>query len=100
MNEKKEKLKKFTESVSEILYYYDPVGLAKLGVPEDEYDLEARVIISKLKDVTDIRSLRWVVYEVLVYYFDKDMILPNSNKCYRYIAEEIWEDWQEAIERQ
>ncbi len=98
MNENKEKLKKFTESVSEILYYYDPVGLSKLGVPDDEYDPEARTIIGRLKDVTDIRSLRWIVYEVFKDFFDKDTILPSSNKCYRYIAEEIWEVWQEAIE--
>ncbi len=47
--------------MSEILYYYDPVGLAKLGVPDDEYNPEARAIIGKLKNVTDMQSLRWVV---------------------------------------
>jgi len=40
------------------------VGLAKLGVPDNEYELEARAIISRLKDITDMKSLRWVVSEV------------------------------------
>lgn len=98
MNKNKEKLKKITETVSEILYYYDPVDLAKFRVPEDEYEIEARVIIKRLKDVTDLRSLRLIVYEVFVYYFDEDMILPSSDKYYRFIAEEIWEVWQEVIQ--
>jgi len=40
------------------------VVLAKLGVPDNEYNPEARAIISRLKDITDMKSLRWVVYEV------------------------------------
>ena len=98
MNKNKDKLKTINETVSEILYYYDPVGLAKLRVPEDEYETQARMIIKRLKDVTDLRSLRWIVYEVFVYYFDEDMILPSSDKYYRFIAEEIWEVWQKVIQ--
>ena len=40
----------------------------------DEYDPKARVIIDRLKDVTDIRSLKWIVYEVFKDFFDKDII--------------------------
>ena len=88
---------KMSELITEILYYYDPVGSADLYVPEDEYEPEARMIINHLKDVTDMRSLRWIVYDVFERFFSKDMILPSSDKCYRFIAEEIWEVWQEAI---
>ena len=100
MNDNTEKVKIFTEFVSEILYKYDPVGFVQHGVPEDEYDPEARAIIGRLKDVTDMRSLRWTVCEVFKDFFDKDTILPSSDKCYRFIAEEIWDVWQEAIQVQ
>ena len=91
-------INKLNELITEILYYYDPAGLAALYVPEDEYEPEARAIIKHLKDVRDMRSLGWIVYEVFEDFFAKDMILPSSDKCYRFIAEEIWEVWQEAIE--
>ena len=98
MNNKNKKLKKFTKSVSEILYTYDPVGFVHHGVPYDEYDPEARAIIGRLKDVTDMQSLRWIVYDVFKNFFDKDMILASGDKCYRLIAEKIWDVWQDVID--
>ena len=97
MNENKETLKTFSESITEILYYYDPAKLGCFGVPEDEYSSEAEAIVHKLRDVQDIRSLQYCVYDVLVHFISKENILPRSDKRYRFIAEEIWEVWQEAI---
>ena len=47
-----------------------------------------------------MRSLRWIVYDVFKDFFDKDTILPSSDKCYQFIAEEIWDVWQEVIKGQ
>jgi len=98
MQQDDRKLKQLTESVTEILYHYDPVGMVDYSLPKDEYSIEAGNIVSRLDEVTDLRSLRWMVYDVLVFWFSENMILANSNKCYRYIAEEIWEDWQIIID--
>ena len=89
---------KMSEEITEILYYYDLLGLAALYAPKDEYEVEARAIIVRLHSVTDMRSLRWMVYDVFLFYFSEDSIPPSSDKSYRYIAEELWEVWQEAID--
>ncbi len=39
-----------------IFYHYDPMGFVHDGVLEDECDPEARAIICRLNDLTDIRS--------------------------------------------
>ena len=90
------KLNELTKSISKILYEYDPVELVQHGVPEDEYDSEAFAIICRLRDVTDIRSLKWIIYEVFEAYFFKENILPLSHECYTLISEEIWEEWEEV----
>ena len=94
------KMETFKAEIVEILYYYDPAGLAKLYVPKDEYSIEAGAIIYGLKDVEDLTSLRWMVYEVFEGWFSGASVLPSSDRCYRYIAEEIWEAWHEIIDEQ
>jgi len=87
----------FVDEVSEILYYYDPAGLAKFYAPEDEYSSQAASIVRQLADVDDMVSLRWMVYDVFYRMFDGAYIKPSSDRRYRYIAEEIWELWQEKL---
>jgi hypothetical protein len=99
-NSIEEKTMTFSESISEILYYYDVAGLVRGSVPEDEYISEARAIVYRLREVDDIRSLKWLVYEVFEAFLFKESILPLSNERYLFIAEEIWELWQENIEAQ
>lgn len=99
-NSTEEKGKIFNEAITGILYYYDVAGLSKYGVPEDEYTSEASAIIYSLKDVDNLRSLHWAVYDVFVKFLSKESILPAGDECYRSIAEEVWELWQEKIQAQ
>jgi hypothetical protein len=98
MNENKKKLKIFSTSITEILCYYDPAKLGSFRVPEDEYGSEAEAIIDKLRDVEDMKTLQWAVYDVFEYFFSKEHVLPRWDERYGFIAEEIWEVWQEAIQ--
>jgi len=91
------KMQRLLEEITEILYYYDPVGLAAIYCPEDEYDIEAIAILHRLRHVKDKTELRWMVYDVFVAWFDEDMTLPSSDKCYRQIADEIWDRWHEKM---
>ena len=79
----------FSASVSEILYYYDVAGLVKDGALEDEYASEASAIIYRLRDVDDLRSLQWSVYDVFVEFLSKESILPAGDERYISIAEII-----------
>jgi len=89
----------FAETVVEILYHYDLMNFAKYGFPEDEYDIEAYPIVYNLHRVDDIASLRWLVYEVFAWKFSETSVPQSGDVRYRYIAEEIWEEWQQRIAR-
>jgi len=90
-------MKRMSDEINEILYYYDPVGLAAIHCPEDEYESEAGTIVYYLKDVTNKTDLRWMIYEVFYWWFNGSGMLPSSHRYYRYMAEEIWELWHEVI---
>ena len=96
MSEETHKIKSFHEVITEILYSYDPAELVGCSIPKDEYSTEAGTIIGNLREIEDIRSLKWMVYGVFEAYFFKENILPLSHECYRLIAEEIWEEWEEV----
>ena len=89
----------FEEVVTEILYHYDPMGLARCGCPEDEYDIEAYPIVYNLHRVDDITRLRWMVYEVFAWKFSETSVRESGNIIYRYIAGEIWDEWQYRISK-
>jgi hypothetical protein len=73
------------------------MDFAKNYFPEDEYDIEAAPIVYYLREVDDIVSLRWLVYEVFAWKFGKISVPESGDIRYRYIAEEIWEEWQKRI---
>jgi len=89
----------FVETVVEILYHYDLMNFAKYGFPEDEYDIEAYPIVYNLHQVDDITSLRWLVYEIFAWKFSETSVPQSGDIRYRYIAEEIWDEWQQRIAR-
>jgi len=97
--EKERKMREptFGEVVTEILYYHDPMHFAEFGCPEDEYDIEAYPIVHNLRRVDDIVSLRWMIYEIFVWKFSEISAPESGDVRYRYIAEEIWDEWQYRI---
>ena len=97
MLQQRSKMAELKAEITEILYHYDPVRLAKLHAPKDEYAIEAGAIVSRLRDIDDLTSLRWMVYDVCKQYFSGVTIPVSSDRRYRYIAEEIWEAWHEIL---
>ena len=96
--EKKKIPQNFMEKVTEILYYHDTMGFSP-HFPEDEYDIEAANIIAGLRHVSNLKELQWMIYDVFVCCFSALSAEPIYDKRYTYIAEEIWDAWQEEIER-
>ena len=95
--EKKTRELTFTEVVTEILYYHDPMDFAKYGFPEDEYDIEAYPIVYNLHRVDDLVSLRWMVYEVFAWKFSETSVPKSGDIVYKHIAAEIWDEWKFRI---
>lgn len=75
--------------VSAILYHYDPAGLAKLGVPEDEYDSEAYLILELVQNHSGFSRLVKLIYDVFEHSFSKEHTLEIHDTCYEYIAKQI-----------
>jgi len=97
--EEKKEPQTFHEKISEILYRYDPAGLAELYLPEDEYDSESGAIIRKLSGIGSVGVLKWVVYDVFEDYFGVHGTLIKGHHTYGLIAEEIWDIWQDEIRK-
>lgn len=87
----------FSEKVLKVLQLHDPASFKELYLPDDEYGIEATVIINRLRNVESIGILRSVIYEVFEEYLGRDTILPSVDKCYKQIAQEVWDIWQKEI---
>jgi hypothetical protein len=82
--------------VSALLYRHDPIGI-NFEESTDEYDLEARTILPKLRRCNALQDVHDAVYSEFVHWFDADTAGPREH--YNEIASEIWQLWQEYLAR-
>jgi hypothetical protein len=68
---------------------HDPIGLVKIGAPNDEYSPEVERILPRLGEAHSVEDLERIVHEVFVSMFDER--LAKSPEHYRDIALEAWE---------
>jgi hypothetical protein len=78
------------DSVSEILFRHDPIGI-NFESNADEYDPEAGTILPRLFDCQCLKDVHQVVYEEFVRWFDESTAGPFE--IYDSIAKEIWDLW-------
>lgn len=73
----------------DLLYQHDPVGLAKMGAPSDEYTHEAEMICEALQSqtFTTIAQLRQSVYTIFKEMFDQ---VAGTEDVYQKVAEDIF----------
>jgi hypothetical protein len=77
------------DQLTELFYRHDPVGLAELGAPEDEYWPEARALLPILNGATSQEHLTQIVHSVFLKQFEvEETCGPES--AYDAIAHEIW----------
>ena len=77
------------DQLTELFYRHDPVGLAELGAPEDEYWPEAKALLPLLNGVISQKHLRQIVHSVFLKMFEAEETCgPES--AYDAIAREIW----------
>ena len=63
----------YIESVSKILHKYDPMGLASMGCPKNEYSPEASLILKQCLRIKTPSELQNLIYEIF-----KQMFQPIS----------------------
>jgi hypothetical protein len=77
------------DELAEIFYRHDPVGLAELGAPEDEYLPEVEDLLPRLREAISEEQLRQIVHCVFLQKFEAEETCgPES--AYKAISLEIW----------
>src|SRR5215207_691098 len=83
----------FFESVAEILFRHDPIGI-NFEHNWDEYHPEVRTILHRLRHCHSAQDLTSVVHEEFTRWFGPETAGPREK--YQSVSEEIWNRWQEA----
>ena len=81
---------KLFETVSAILFEFDPMGIS-FDTNTDEYEPEAGTIIPRLNQVDTVEDVMTIVHEEFVRWFDAEDVGKPEN--YAVIAGRIWEAW-------
>ncbi len=84
----------FTE-IARILYEHDFLGLATGGCPEDEYVLEAGMIIPRLHEVNTRDELATIIKEEFTWWFD--LKSSSWDEWFVEVARVVWAAWQRYI---
>ena len=77
-----------------MLFEHDPAGLRQFGMPWNQYDSEAEMILRRLTDVRSEDEARGMIHQVFVEQFDADWALTADH--YAPLARAIWSAWQEG----
>lgn len=86
------------DKITEILYRYDPVDIARITKKTDEYAGEAESILIYLEEQNPIseQQLYAAVYDVFVFYFGS-LSLVGKPSSYLSLTREIWSEWKAQI---
>jgi hypothetical protein len=77
------------DELTELFYRHDPVGLAEIGVPQDEYVPEVADLLPRLNQATSEEDLQKIVHSIFLRKFEAEETCgPES--AYEEIAREIW----------
>jgi hypothetical protein len=85
-------------SISHALHEADPIGLASMGAPQDEYDSEAETIVLRLADrrsLSTAEEVAQIVHDEFVRWFDED--LAGDRERYEPVAAEVHRLWGEYL---
>ena len=76
------------DQVNELLYRFDPVGLRLYGVPADEYEGEAELILPRLRTCRSADEVEVVVRDVFTHMFTDGIIGPHVQ--FHGLAAALW----------
>ena len=85
----KEGRRELYEELVQILYRHDPIGLARLGAPSDEYEPEVGTIIPRLTSAECAEDVTRIVYEEFGRWFGAEST-TRPQTAYSPIGEEVW----------
>jgi hypothetical protein len=77
----------YTE-VSRLMREADPIRLIAIGAPEDEYDVELRTILPRLREAKSADDVQRIVHEEFVHWFSAE--IAGSAAGYADVSKKIW----------
>lgn len=79
----------FYRELVDLLYQHDPVGLAKMGAPNDEYSSEAEMIyaVIRAQPLTTIAEMRRHIFRIFQEMFDQT---AGTEAAYQKVAEDVF----------
>lgn len=80
----------YTE-VSRLMREADPIRLIGIGAPEDEYDVEVRTILPRLREAKSPDDVQRIVHEEFAHWFGAEIAGPAAQ--YADVSKNIWEAW-------
>ena len=80
----------YTE-VSRLMREADPIRLIAIGAPADEYDVEVRAILPRLREAKSSDDVQRIVHEEFVHWFSAEIAGPAAG--YADVSKKIWEVW-------
>jgi hypothetical protein len=69
----------------------DPIRLIAIGAPEDEYDVEVRTILPRLREAKSADDVQRIVHEEFVHWFNAE--IAGSAARYADVSKKLWEAW-------
>lgn len=84
------------DAVAALLFRHDPVGINFEG-NTDEYEPEARAILTRLRHCNSSSDVQRVTHEEFVLLFNAS--IAGAEEHYKEIASEIWNLWQRYLDR-
>ena len=76
----KEAYRELYEELVRILYRQDPIGLARLGAPHDEYEPEVGTIIPRLSSAASAEDVTRIVYEEFSRWFGAESYYGTAKR--------------------
>ena len=78
----------YTE-VSRLLREADPIRLIVIGAPDDEYDVEVRTILPRLREAKSPGDVQRIVHEEFAHWFGAEIAAQATE--YADVSKNIWE---------
>lgn len=87
--------------LTRLIYEHDPIELAPSGIPLDEYDVEARMILRELstKNNPTLKEIIEMIYLIFTMQFTEKCSGNIDNNCYSEIAKELIKKYPEIKDK-
>jgi hypothetical protein len=88
----KDRFRDVYNDARKIINRHDPVGLIRIGAPDDEYEAEVGTILPRLQGARSSQDVQQIVHEEFRRWFGSSA--RWSTVDYEVMAREIWELWR------